>query len=85
MSASVASGNGNAAAVVAIHADDDDDIIDDPTLPDGSHYNSAAGRRKSVFTEPYNPEDDEDDTKPVSNHIQYAEWNGVDSLAEFAC
>ena len=29
-------------------------------------YSAAGSRRKSVFVEPYNPEEDEDDEKPVS-------------------
>jgi cAMP-dependent protein kinase regulator len=43
----------------------DSGVDDIDPVADGSHYNSAAGRRKSVFTESYDPEEDEDDGKPV--------------------
>ena len=42
------------------------DHLDVEPLSEGPVYNSAAGRRKSVFTESYDPEEDEDDAKPVS-------------------
>ena len=38
---------------------------DSNSLGGGEPSYSAVGRRKSVFVEPYNPEDDEDDEKPV--------------------
>lgn len=41
------------------------DHLDVEPLSEGPVYNSAAGRRKSVFTEAYDPEEDEDDAKPV--------------------
>ena len=42
------------------------DHLEVEPLSEGPVYNSAAGRRKSVFTESYDPEEDEDDAKPVS-------------------
>ena len=41
------------------------DHLEVEPLSEGPVYNSAAGRRKSVFTESYDPEEDEDDVKPV--------------------
>jgi len=51
----------DAAAAAAVEPDH----LDVEPLSEGPVYNSAAGRRKSVFTESYDPEEDEDDAKPV--------------------
>ena len=49
------------------------DHLDVEPLSEGPVYNSAAGRRKSVFTEAYDPEEDEDDAKPVRSPPQFVQ------------
>lgn len=49
------------------NAADDDDFYDDILAEGGPTYNNSVGRRKSVFAEAYNPEEDEEDEKIVSN------------------
>ena len=53
------------------------DHLDVEPLSEGPVYNSAAGRRKSVFTESYDPEEDEDDAKPVRSAAICANENSL--------
>ena len=62
------------------------DHLEVEPLSEGPVYNSAAGRRKSVFTESYDPEEDEDDAKPVRicvlvTHIPYEKYSFLSHLS----